>query len=549
MIAPADSRQLTRSLRGLARQERMDAVTSFFNARSDYDAARETRYRRRRKTPAHGRGANYHFRTESDYLRIMEYARDFERNDGVVSSLIDRSVINEIQSGFTCKFNTGDPRLDDDLEARWTEDREDPEAIDVDGNMNFLEMEYVTSVREKVCGDIFGNLVDKGRVELLEGHRARSPYRTKKHIVHGVELAEGTNRPIRYWFTKNEMDPFRPMSQVRLRDLAPIEAKDSDGFPRILHLFHRRRSSQTRGISAFAPVFDQVTMRDDIDFAKMLQQQIASCFAIFKERSMAWDGPPDPHGEGRRQNALTGRYLEDYRPGLVYAGEPGETLKGFSPNVPNPEYFHHVKWILTVISLNLGLPLVIALMDASETNFSGWRGALDQAKLGWRHNQRNRVCRWHRPFMRHRVRYYGETDTALGNAIRRRIARPNGKVDPFRHYWCPPAWPYIEPSKDAMADLIKEANGQTSPRRRSLERTNVPWATLAPEIVEDRGLMIRLAVKEAKAINEEFDLAGTPFEVHWERLATLPTADGVTKSLQMMAALSAPTNNEDGDEN
>ena len=39
-------------------------------------------------------------------------------------------------------------------------------------------------------------------------------------------------------------------------------------------------------------------------------------------------------------------------------GFPGESLKGFSPNVPNPEFFQHAKLILTILASNLDLPEV-----------------------------------------------------------------------------------------------------------------------------------------------------------------------------------------------
>jgi len=127
------------------------------------------------------------------------------------------------------------------------------------------------------------------------------------------------------------------------------------------------------------------------DWQKLVQQQVVSCFAIFRERSIDNDSEEDvATGELSTEQLADGtsRTLEGIAPGMELTGRPGEKLQGFSPNVPNAEFFQHVRLILTLVGVNLGLPLCIVMLDGSETNFSGWRGALDQAKMGFRHNQR-----------------------------------------------------------------------------------------------------------------------------------------------------------------
>ena len=108
-----------------------------------------------------------------------------------------------------------------------------------------------------------------------------------------------------------------------------------------------------------------------------------------------------------------------------------------------------MRLILTLIGINLGLPLVMVLMDASETNFSGWRGAVDQARLGFRQNQKRLINRFHKPVYLWKVRQWMAEDAAL----RRAAARSD--VNIFAHRWNPPTWPYIQPLQDATADLLR----------------------------------------------------------------------------------------------
>ncbi len=69
--------------------------------RQDYAAAKMNRFRRLRTgmLTTIGSGADYHYRIQSDYLRMMEYARDMDRNDAVIGQGIDRAVDNSIQGG------------------------------------------------------------------------------------------------------------------------------------------------------------------------------------------------------------------------------------------------------------------------------------------------------------------------------------------------------------------------------------------------------------------------------------------------------------------
>src|SRR3989304_7245660 len=92
----------------------------FADLKADYAAAKQSRFRRRRTgiSPT-GSGADYHYRNESDYLRVMEYARAMDRDDVIVGQTVDRSVANEIQDGFTLTPQTPDASANEDLTARW----------------------------------------------------------------------------------------------------------------------------------------------------------------------------------------------------------------------------------------------------------------------------------------------------------------------------------------------------------------------------------------------------------------------------------------------
>lgn len=505
--------------------------------RSDYAAAKASRFRRRRTGIASGgSGADYHYRNEGDYLRLIEQARDMDRNDAAVGPVINQAVNCTLQCGFTLEPRTGDRKLDADLYYRWEDWAEDPEKCDIQAEHTFDDLTALAFRDQLVAGDDIALFTDTGALQLIEGHRVRTPSGTKRNVVHGV-LLDDHRRRIQYWVTKDDIEPSTPLRRVS--DVQAYDTRDAEGNRQIAHLYNPKRVTQTRGVTALAPIFDVLGMFEDLNFAKLVQAQIVSCIAIFRMRTE--QGPPGDMQLGEAVEEQRGdgstRIVEGIAPGLEITGAPGETLEGFSPNVPNPEFFPHVKLILTLVSINLGLPLFTVLLDASDTNFSGWRGAYDQAKMGWRRNQKAIVSRWYKPIYRWKVRQWLAEDPALRNAAQR-----NG-IDIFGHKWTPPGWPYIEPLKDASADLLRVRNGLISPRRLHAERGR-DWEEVADEIVADNAYAIRRAKRMAAKLNTQFP----DDPVHWRELLSLPTPDGVQISWQGLTQSESTGRNNGGQE-
>jgi len=492
--------------------------------RSDYNAARASRYRRRRKGIAlGGSSADFHYRSEADYLRLIEEARDFDRNDVVVGQTVDRAVSNEIQDGFSVDPQTTDKALDEDLYQLWQAWGTDPELCDAAGELSFHQMEELVDRQVKVDGDMFVLPSEEGSLQLVEGHRCRTPGGTKRNVIHGVLLDE-LRRRVEFWFTKDDIDPLTPLKHVN--QVARYPARDADGNRQVFHVYHPKRVSQTRGVTAFAPIFDEMGMFEDTQFAALLKSQISACYAVFRERELkTGDIPSTPPQLGERTTETrrdgSTRTIENIHPGMIIEGAPGEKLQGFSPNVPNPEFFEHMRLVLTLIGINLGLPLVLVLLDPRETNFSSWRGAMDQARMGFRRNQRALISRFHTPVWKWKVRQWIAEDPAIAAAAQ----RLGNKI--FAHRWNTPRWPYIEPLTDRQAELLAVTGNLTS-RRRVCEESNLEWELLADEIIADNAYAIRNAKREAAAINEQYK---DDNPVHWRELISLPMPSGMNVAL------------------
>lgn len=511
--------------------------------KSDYSAARVGRFRRRRQgVTTMGSGADYHYRNEADFLRIMEYARDMDRNDAIPGQMVDRAVDNIMQDGPAPDPKTGDTGLNTELKNRWWAWASDPKACSLDGEFTHLDQGKLVLRHMFVDGDHFTIPLDNGTLQMIEGHRCRTPSSTKRNVVHGI-LMDDNRKRLQYWFTKDDIDPSRAL--VKVGDITPVDAFDEDGYRNVLHLRNPKRTSQTRGLSAFTPIFDMIGMHEDLQFTKLVQQQVASCIAFIRQRDANFQaGTVDPYGDQNSQqyNTMT-RLVEDLAPGMEIRGLKGETITGFSPNIPNAEFFQQMRTILQLIGINLGMPLVLLLMDASETNFSGWRGAMDQARMGFRGIQRHFVDHWECPIYQWRLRHEMRNDATIRSAA----ARLGDKF--FAHEWTSPRWPYIQPLQDSQADANRQKELQASPRRIHAGFAQ-DWNDSIVETVEDNAFAIEQAVVRAKAFNQKHGV-----NVSWERFLFLTNVEQlklvtVTASPaqpQLPAATTPPANPDDGD--
>lgn len=254
--------------------------------------SRESRFVRRRTGLApQGGGADYHYRNEESYYRDIEKARDMDRNDAIVGQTIDRAVANIVQGGFTLDTKTGDKKLDAELKARWSAFANDPDECDITGEFAFSDIENHVMRSVLLDGDIAALATAQGQLQLLEAHTIRATTKQSNTFC-GVTLNEYRKR-MKFWILKDGPTPYRGIEIS-----TPLDVRDAEGNRQIFHVYNPKRTTQTRGITAFAPIFALAGMFEDINFAKLVQQQVVSCFAVFRQQSFDPTGDTPPSTDG-----------------------------------------------------------------------------------------------------------------------------------------------------------------------------------------------------------------------------------------------------------
>lgn len=533
------------SRNGKAADNLMSVVDNFRTAQNLYRATRQTRFTKRtNQVNSTGTNEDSQYASESDYFRLVELARDLDRNDMVVGQGIGRLIHNVVQSGFTLDPKTGSDGADSLIKYVWDQYSNEPFRVDYEQQRAFSDLERLILRHIVVDGDIVVLPLRTGAIQVVENQRLRTPYGlprdVAKYTIHGVQLDAGRRR-VGYWLTDDDIG-FDATPDLNTSKFYP--ATSELGRKLVHHLYYPRRMSQTRGISRLAPVIDPASMHDDIQFATLVSRQVQSCFTIIRERMPGFEPPegaeeefyyePDPCQPGQT------RPLKNMSAGMMYTGYPGETVKGFTPTVPGAAHFDHARQVMEIIAVNLDLPLILFMLDASETNFSAWRGAMDQAKVAFQVFQRWYTSIFHRQIFLWKMRQWSTPGTPLSNPLL--VGLRERGVDIFAHEWVHPSWPYIEPLTDASADLLEIRNGLSSPRRIQGRRGR-DWDVVSSEIVSDFKQIAEKAIIAAQEIAEAYpELEDPP---SWREFARMPMPDGTQMALSQAEIETTETETEE----
>jgi len=147
-------------------------------------------------------------------------------------------------------------------------------------------------------------------------------------------------------------------------------------------------------------------------------------------------------------------------------------------------------------------------MITSDTTFHGYRGVVEQYKVTVKKIRkffarifRSKIYRW-----------------KVGQWIEQGLIPPGSILpDVLRHVVHGPAWNYVDPEKDAKADVVRIESHLASPRQVQAERGR-DYEEVVREIVEDGAQKIAAAVEKA----DELEAAGVE-DVSWRDVLSAGT--------------------------
>lgn len=217
-------------------------------------------------------------------------------------------------------------------------------------------------------------------IELVESDRLEAPGKSQANAVNGIEFNDA-GAPLKYWIKKAVN---KGSLNITSTAYAGIPARDSNGRPKILHVFPSRRVGQTRGVPFFAPVLAYFKDLADYLEAEVVAARVAACLAVFVTKS-------DPMNTAFNMSggveSGTNARIEAIEPGLVGYLNQGEAINVVDPKRPGDAFPSFIETMLRIIGGALGIPYELLAKDFSKTNYSSARASLLEGRrmfMQWR---------------------------------------------------------------------------------------------------------------------------------------------------------------------
>ncbi|WP_018125711.1 phage portal protein [Desulfovibrio oxyclinae] len=212
----------------------------------------------------------------------------------------------------------------------------------------------------------------------LHPQRVATPanMQTRTDIIDGVEI-DDDGRPVAYWVGNPPKGT--PAATLSSPDFERVPARRGH-WPGFIHCYRYTQPEMYRGRSVFSSGAKLHRQLDTALDYSLIGQIIAASFPVFISSQ---SGPPTLPALGGQQDFEAEEYplVQEYAPGQVIYGRPGDDARTLSSNIPGPNFVEFSKVVLRAMSASLNIPYEVLSKDFSESNYSSARAAMLEA---WR---------------------------------------------------------------------------------------------------------------------------------------------------------------------
>ncbi|MBF0308120.1 MAG: phage portal protein [Magnetococcales bacterium] len=340
--------------------------------------------------------------TLTDLPKLRQRSRDLVRNAPLAGGAVSTQAMNVVGTGLALQSRVDRKalRLTDEaagewegkVEREWRLFSESPEC-DITRTQNFRQLQDVIFRSMLESGDVFVALPMRSgtptlpfslRIQLIEADRVSNPngQADSKQIAGGVER-DAYGAPLAYHI--RDIHPGSEVERGRSWQRIPAFGSQS-GRRNLLHIFHRTRPGQSRGVPVLAPVITALKQLDRYTEAEMNAAVLAGMFAVFVKTPALEDF--DPTGQQSETGATAADEDLKMTGGTMVNLAPGEDITSVAPGRPNQAFAQFVEAVQEQIGVGLGIPVELLRMHFS-ASYSASRAALLEAwklfltKRGW----------------------------------------------------------------------------------------------------------------------------------------------------------------------
>ncbi len=432
---------------------------------------------------------------------ITARARDQVQNNGYISGAIDKICNNVVRQGIRpqAAFRLPDGQPDTGLNGRvellW---RRWARYADITGHDSVAAMQRLILRHVWIDGEVLIHRVwdnsRKGLVPLgleviecdLLDAMVDGPLANGNIGRRGIEVDPHTGRPVAYHLLDHHPGDylFLGASGVSRR----IDAAD------IIHVYDRRRASQTRGISWLAAIIMEAYDLSEYKSIERIGAKLAAAFGVFVKTNfpdLPGAGIGLPGGAAAQQSADTGvgwGDLPDYiDPGRIQKLPYGASIDIAEHKRPGTQYEPYVRDSVRGMSTGVGMSYESFSNDRSSSSYSSGRDGSLENRLSYGGQQfflnekcNNRLWAW---FME-AAWLAGMLPELRGYAL-----------DPLPFHeavtWQNPGWTWVDPLKDSKA-AEQGIENVTTTRTRINAQQGDDWDETVDEAIREEMKLGRL---------------------------------------------------------
>jgi lambda family phage portal protein len=404
-------------------------------------------------------------------------ARWLVRNNGYAANAIESWAANTVGDGISPNSSIADATRKDAVQKLWLAWTDDADA---EGLTDFYGLQRRAAREVFMTGEVFlrfrprraeDELSVPLQIQMLPSEMLPLSHNGSDAngnvIRQGIEFDRIGRRAAYHFLRRHPGDNTDPgLSGETVR----VPASE------VLHIIDPVEAGQLRGVSRFAPAIVKLFLLDQYDDAELDRKKVAAMYAMFVT-SPAPDNPLAPPDE---------EY--EVAPGQVVRLDPGEDVTVSAPADSGATYEPFQYRTLLQISAALGIPYGYLTNDGAKGNFSNSRLSLIEFRRrvsAWQHSVMVfQLCRpvWAR-FM----------DTAVLAGALRLPGYDRRRAEYLACSWLPTKWDWVDPLKDANAEIAQIEAGLKS-RTQAIAERGYDAEQVDAEIARDREREKRLGL-------------------------------------------------------
>lgn len=402
---------------------------------------------------------------------VRARARDLERNSDMMNSVVGPFVRNVVGAGFTLQAETMDAKLNDDIEKLWRKWCK-ARNCDVTGQQSFDQILRMAVRRKKIDGGILfvkrytNNGILPFQLQMFEVDELDSTRMNPRHkgnrVVGGIEY-NLYNRPVGYWIQQYSTDG------MTITEPTFIDEKN------VIFYFSKRRPSQLREMSDMTQTITRIRDANEFMVAVSVKQRIEACLAVFIKKAIPTSGI------GRSATGSTNGSRETYEgktlsPGMIKEMNAGDEVQVVNPQGQATDAASYIKLQQRLIGAGQGISYEATARDMSESTYAAARQGMIEDGMTYAEESE---------LLNDVMDEIYET-FVISAILSGKISAPgfwNDKDRYFEHSFVKPPKPWIDPSKETIANKTALQSGQKTYKQIAAENGS-DWKKQIDDICE-----------------------------------------------------------------